>query len=332
MSIQREQRSDIGIYHGDPQSNLLRTIRDTMTHEGFRGLTNFGNLEDIRSALDDDNPDVLVLGAEFVDGSVCETINELRHNETGKNPFVPVIVTTWEPDQELVERVADCGADALLVKPFAPKQLIQRIECLANRRKKFVVTSNYIGPDRRTDPNRASPIPLIDVPNTLRAKVRGESVNLTVLQQEIDAALAEVNEQKLSRHAYQIGFLVGIIDPAYNEGELDASVLEEINHLGFVARDVERRMIGTQFEHVGDLCQSLIGLVTGIQASFPKASDKDMELLKQLSDAVLVGFHPNNESAAMAAEISDSIKSFEAKQDRCPSSYHIPRRRAGQVG
>ena len=47
MSINRKQRADIGIYHGDPQSNLLRTIRDTMSHEGFRGLTNFGSLEDV---------------------------------------------------------------------------------------------------------------------------------------------------------------------------------------------------------------------------------------------------------------------------------------------
>ena len=199
---------------------------------------------------------------------------------------------------------------------------------MANRRKKFVVTSGYVGPDRRKDQTRESPIPLIDVPNTLRAKVQGESVNLTVLQQEIDTALTEVNEQKLSRHAYQIGFLVGIIQPAYNTGELDASVLEEINHLVFVARDVERRMIGTRFEHVSSLCQTLIGLVTGIQESFPKASDKDMELLKQLSDAVLVGFHPNNDSAAMAAEISDSIKFFEAMQARCPSSSSVPLRRA----
>lgn len=93
---------------------------------------------------------------------------------------MPVIVTTWEADQDLVEKVADCGADALLVKPFAPKQLIERIEFLANRRKKFVVTSGYVGPDRRKDQTRESPIPLIDVPNTLRAKVQGESVNLTV--------------------------------------------------------------------------------------------------------------------------------------------------------
>ena len=250
MAINREQRVDIDIYHGDPQSNLLRTIRDTMYHEGFRGLTNFGNLENVRTALDQESPDVLVLGSEFRDGSVCSTIKELRHNETGRNPFVPVIVTTWEPDRDLVEKIGDSGADALLVKPFSPWQLIERIDCLANRRKPFVVTSERIGPDRRKDSSRESEIPLIDVPNTLRAKVQGVAINPGALQQEIDAALTEVNEQKLLRHAFQVGFLVGVIVPTYDAGKLDAAVLEEIKLLVFVARDVERRMRGTQYEHV----------------------------------------------------------------------------------
>ena len=93
MAINQEQRSDIDIYHGDPQSNLLRTTRDTMNHEGFRGMSSFGSLGDVRAALDRESPDVLVLGSEFRDGSVCSTIKELRHNETDRNPFIPVITT-----------------------------------------------------------------------------------------------------------------------------------------------------------------------------------------------------------------------------------------------
>ena len=199
MQIDRVQRASIDIYHGDPQSNLLRTIRDTMNHEGFRGMTNFGSLETVCDALNAATPDVL--GAELEDDSVCLTINELRHSETGRNPFVPVIVTTWEPDQNLVEKVANSGADALLVKPFAPKQLIDRIEHLAHKRKPFVVTSDYIGPDRRNDTTRVSSIPLIDVPNTLHDKVHGVAFDSEMLQHEIDAAMSQVNEQKLLRHA-----------------------------------------------------------------------------------------------------------------------------------
>jgi hypothetical protein len=82
-----------------------------------------------------------------------------------------------------------------LVKPFPPWQLIERIDCSANRRKPFVVTSERIGPDRRNDSGRESEIPLINVPNTLRAKVQGVAINQGALQQEIDDALTEVNEQ-----------------------------------------------------------------------------------------------------------------------------------------
>jgi hypothetical protein len=95
MAINKEQRADIDIYHGDPQSNLLQTIRDTMSQEGFRGMSNFSGLENVRTTLHQESPDVLVLDSEFRDSSVCSTIRELRHNETGRNPFVPVIVTTW---------------------------------------------------------------------------------------------------------------------------------------------------------------------------------------------------------------------------------------------
>ena len=193
---------------------------------------------------------------------------------------------------------------------------------MANRRKPFVVTSERIGPDRRKYPHRESEIPLIDVPNTLRTKVHGVDVSPGELRQNIDVVLTEVNEQKLLRHAFQIGFLVGVIPPTYDAGKLDESVLEETNLLVSVTRNIERRMRGTQYEHVSDLCQTLISLVTRMQENFPNLSDKDTELSKQLSDAVLVGFHPDNDAAEMASEISASIKSFEAKRTRNTSDQH----------
>ena len=316
MNIDLSHRADIEIYHGDPQSELLRTIRDTMNYEGFRRTVGFSGLDGVRAALNDGMPDLLVLDTKFDGGEVCSTVNELRHNELGKNPFVPVIVTTWEPSSELINDLSNCGADAVLVKPFAPKQLMDRMGALANNRQPFVVTSDYVGPDRNKGSIQDSKLPLIAVPNTLRNKANGEPLDLEHLQQEIDATMAQVNEQKLSRHAYQIGFLIAIILPEYNSDELDDSVLDKIDCLTFVAQDVKRRMSGTRYEHVSDLCQTLVDVVTRIQTDFPTPRVKDMKLLKPLSDAILAGFHPDNDAAAMAAEITDSIKVFEAKQTR----------------
>ncbi len=161
-----------------------------------------------------------------------------------------------------------------MVKPFSPWQLIERIDCLANRRKPFVVTSERIGPDRRKDASRESEIPLIDVPNTLQAKAQSIAINAGSLQQKIDDALTEVNEQKLLRHAFQVGFLVGVIVPTYDAGKFEPEILDEIKLLVFVARDVERRMRGTQYEHVSGLCQTLIGLVADMQENFPTPAKK----------------------------------------------------------
>ncbi len=316
MTINRDRRGSTDIYHGEPQGNLMQTIRDTMNHEGFRRMSGFNGLEEVRVSLRDGTPDLVVLDSGLKGGDVCSTVNELRYNELGRNPFVPVIVTTWEPSRDLIHRLASCGADAVLVKPFAPKQLMDRMESLAGNRRPFVVTSDYVGPDRSKETKEQSKLPLIEVPNTLRAKVRGEPISIDRLQQEIDATMAQVNEQKLSRHAYQIGFLVGLILPAYQDGKLHESTSEKINQLVLVTQDVMRRTTGTQYEHVSDLCRSLIGVVTGIQDSFPKPAEKDMKLLSPLSDAILMGFHPDTDAAAMASEITDSIEKFEARQAR----------------
>src|SRR3546814_3917356 len=61
-------------------------------------------------------------------GDACEVLHAVRHNKLGKNPFVPVILTSWRPQPDLVRRVVDSGADDFLVKPLSPGKLLQRVE------------------------------------------------------------------------------------------------------------------------------------------------------------------------------------------------------------
>ena len=49
MLIDRSHRADIDIFHGDPQAELQRSIRDAMSHEGFRRVAGFGALERVLS-------------------------------------------------------------------------------------------------------------------------------------------------------------------------------------------------------------------------------------------------------------------------------------------
>ena len=71
MAIDRDRRGAIDIYHGDPQSDLLQTIRDTMNHEGFRRMVGFSSLTDVRASLNVGAPDLVVLDSGLEGGDVC---------------------------------------------------------------------------------------------------------------------------------------------------------------------------------------------------------------------------------------------------------------------
>ena len=62
-------------------------------------------------------------------------------------------------------------------------------------RKPFVVTSDYIGPDRRTkSEGTRTENSSIDVPNTLEAKARCKPLGANVLQEMIGEAMFEIND------------------------------------------------------------------------------------------------------------------------------------------
>lgn len=313
--VDHKSRANIEIYLGDPNNYVLQPLRNALVNEGFKNSHDFISYESLLEAIERFPPDLIVVDTEMPGGDACELVSDMRHNKLGTNPFVPVILTTWQPTQEIVGRVANSGADDLLIKPISPGKLMERMATLVRRRKPFSVTSDYVGPDRRDDAGREeTPIPLIEVPNTLSTKAKGDVLDYDTLQEEIDEALYQVNDQKLSRHAYQVAFLIGLILPVYeNKRRPDAKTLEHIQRLTYVARDISRRLGGTRFDHVSELCETLIGVADSIEQTYRRPNPRDLKLIKSLSDAILAGFHPNREVAAMAVEISKSINKFRLK-------------------
>ena len=99
-----------------------------------------------------------------------------------------------------------------MVKPFAPAQLVQRFERIAKARKPFAVSSSYIGPDRRdllkfsTDDEEVT---LIEVPNTIGMKARGERIDFYELQKTVAGIMNEINDARLKQNAKRIAFLAG---------------------------------------------------------------------------------------------------------------------------
>lgn len=297
----------------DPDRNVRSTIRNILIDNGFRKVSVGNGLADIEARFLIGMPDLLISDIKLEDGNFNSFVYNLRHHEVGSNPFLPVIATAWSPTGEDVRGVVQSGADDIIAKPMSAGQLLSRILALVKARKPFVVTSGYIGPDRRKPGEEvredAEPIEQLKVPNVLRAKALGEGrIPLTQIQSEIDGCIKKVNLQKLDRHAHQALWLVERIVPGLAFGGPDEATQRSLERLLYVAEDTGRRMVGTKYAHVGELCQSLIQVTGRIIKAGEFPSPKDVDLLKPLAQAIQRGFTEDDGEAARAAhEITQSV-------------------------
>ena len=290
-----------------PRTQNNGSLRQSLNDLDFREIRTGFDFNDILNALQTRAPDLLITDSQLPGGDVCGLIRDIRAHKIGTNPFMAIIVTTWKPSVELVHEVVDSGADDLIVQPTSRGQLGSRIEALTFNRKPFVVTANYIGPDRRKHPRPdKQQVPLLEVPNTLKAKANGD-FDVVSLQQSIDAAIASVNRDKQHRNAAHVEYLVKQILPAYSEGRIDAQLDGYLRELLVTGEDVARRLIGTRFGYVGKLCQALVAVAQRLSQAGATPADKDLRLLPELAKSIRIAFAGTKRTAQVAQEISEAV-------------------------
>lgn len=290
----------------DPSLNNRTMLANVMRDNGFHRMRYARTLSDIANAFEESMPDLMVCEADLPIAGFCDMIYRLRHHDLGSNPFLPVIALTWTPEKETVRMVIDSGADDLLVRPLSASHLLSRVRALTVNRKPFVVTSDYIGPDRRRD-NRESKIPRVTVPNPLAYKTGHQKMSIHEVQQAISQTVAEVNLHKLERHAVQIDYLVKGIVPNLEKGQDDDITHRMLDRLLYVSEDTSRRLHGTKYDHVSELCQTLIKVTTTLLNAPDKTGMKEVKLLTHLSDAIRTGFDSTQATAEAAREISRTV-------------------------
>ncbi|MEX2615039.1 MAG: response regulator [Alphaproteobacteria bacterium] len=309
----RADYPDVEIYLGESHGQMRTALRSALRDIRLNVHEDYEECEPLRQALRDGNADMVIVDADLAGGDARNLIEAIRFAKLGPNPFVPVIVTSWQNDAARLRQLIDSGVDGLLVKPTSVQAIQSHIDTIIYRRKPFVVTSSYIGPDRRVDPAHTSDIRLIDVPNTLLSKVRGDRIDPVALQKEIANVLKTVNSERLRRNAFELSFLIQMIIGDYSDSEKTARTGRLVERLRMVIQDTADRLLGTPFEHNSGICQSLLRVAESIAVDYRKAASKDIALLKPLSDAVLLSFNPERSASDLAREIATSIDQFKSR-------------------
>lgn len=287
-------------------------IRGLLSSIGFKNIKIRKSLADVSEALQSEMPDLMVIGSESPEDDVNGIVHNTRHNKIGFNPFMTILTILTNPTTEIVGKAINSGVDDLLVVPLSRETLETKLDNQVEHRKPFVVTSQYIGPDRRL-PGRISGgslrIKPFHVPNSFRSRVDG-TYSESKLKETIFETLKNVNVQRLDCYGVQISWHITRIIAGYKRAagdDLDSDITRYVENLIEVGHDINDRIKGTEFEHVNYLCESLLAILGRIRKDKEKANPKDLELLPELGRAFKIALS-SNEDVNIPWENRDTVK------------------------
>jgi DNA-binding response OmpR family regulator len=248
----------------DPVAANRTATRSLLYTIGFRRIETVSTLADLHECMKRRPPDLVLCEAQGVEADLCKMIQDLRQGATGYNPFVVIIVTAWENSGALVTSVINSGADDLLLRPFSTTVLGARILSHVERRKSFVITTDYVGPDRNKEPGKRSNVQLFHPPNSLKLKVKEPMTSEEATQKlgvMLKSAREMLNTEKLRRDAFQVCILWRLLqDNAPGSQRYDVDLAK----LGELTRSVMQRSADTEFQAAVEHCEAVIGAVEGL--------------------------------------------------------------------
>lgn len=218
-------------------------------HHGFRDIVETDRLADVEERLAKDSVDLLI--ASVLDGAeqtAATVLRKVRHQEIGDNPFVVATLLTANNTFDSVSALLNTGPDDVLIAPTSVGAIHSRILTRVQRRKPFIVTSEYIGPDRRINrPLDVGNEPLVvSVPNPLRAKVKGEG--LSNLSKDSAQAKLIINGMSAECAAQQI-VEAGSHLPTLSHNQDDRpAVVSDFKRLTGSLANLRRIIPGTPYE------------------------------------------------------------------------------------
>ena len=298
----------------DPVSANRTATRAALYTLGFRNLETVATVEDFQEAIRNRPPDLALCEAQGADAELCQMIQMLRQGATGYNPFIVIIVTAWEKSNALVGRVVNSGADDLILRPFSTKLLGERIETHIERRKGFVITHDYVGPDRRRDTNRTSSAELFEPPNSLKMKTK-ERLSAEEAAVRLDAELRTArdlfNSEKLRRDVFQICILWRLLQES-SPGE--RSYAEELAKLAQLTKAVSKRCLESEFEIAVGWCESVLAGVEGLELGVDR--NASMHLLGHAALNLNQVLQPGMSTADHLAKIDATVAMIRARRQK----------------
>ena len=317
MSAEDESpgRADVRAVVAEGRRDAAERESKTLLEAGYGSVSEADNETRLRALVTGGSPDLLIVGSDLAGGDVNKLLRDIRAGEVGRNPFLVIIMTSWSQDRNVVGKAIDAGVDDFLVQPVSPARLLERIGVQVHYRRPFIATHDYVGPDRRQDPNRPSNVPHHEVPNTLANKELNKPgrADKGATQAAIDRSKIALADEKLKRSGFQIAFLVNLVLDSLSSGTVGSETAVHAFRVESMARLTVMKLMGSQYAGAAELCEQLAGVAGAVSQNMAQSSRRDRELLRLLSIAMVKSFYPEEGEEELVSQIAETVKRFKER-------------------
>ena len=302
--------NDVNLVLVDHRAQLRNSLRMALNEAGlhYNNIVDGAEISAVKESVQGSlGPDIIICDADSRGGDLFELTSAIRNNRIGLNPFLAILALSWDPTEKLVKEAVNSGADYLIAAPFSPKQILDRIRSLVYNRAPFVITSEYIGPDRRDGGKREYTTPILVAPNSLRDKIMGE-FDARAFREQVQSAVVTISSHKMELHAYRLAAdsASAANDFARDPFSIDPDCLDRLQSS---ASDLKWRARKVSLVSIAELSEALLNVLRSVRVGPPDGLSKNIELLKQLSMAIRAAVDPAEPTEALAYDIAEAVSS-----------------------
>ena len=281
----KDRLGELDIYLGEPNEQVRESMRAMMRGEGLRRTRTFARMDDLLNAIKEAPPDLLI-AADDLDPTLFDMVRDIRHFKIGRNPFIMITLMVKADSDDAVKKAVLAGADDVMIKPVAPGKMLDRVAHIAMNRSQFIVTTDYVGPERRkSGDTRPSKIKLLTVVNTLKAKVEGNRLSMADLARAVDSGMNEVMAARLDSQGLKLGWICGLILKAYDDKRIDKELEERLLILVSVLEDAARtaRVLGEP--ELSQICTQMARQVEEMAENYENPTEAQHATIQKLTKA-----------------------------------------------
>ncbi len=282
--FEKDKVGDIEIYLGEPNEQVRESMRAMMRDQGLRRTRTFARIDDLVNAIKEVPPDLLI-AADDIDPSLYSIVRDIRHFKLGRNPFILISLMVSGEKDDNVKRAILAGADDILIKPVSPGKMLERVAHTAANRTPFIVTTDYVGPERRRQSDRPSKIRQLTVVNTFRDKMNGNRMTQAELGRAVEGCMNDVMAARMDSHGLKLGYFCNLILKAYEENLIDKVLEERLLVLVSVLEDAARtaRVLGES--ELSQICTQMARQVEELAEKYDTPSDETLATIRKLTKA-----------------------------------------------